>query len=1032
MTRQIRVNVTTGANLTGLSRLQASMQRLNLSQKRMQTGFVGVSGGINSLNASSSRATSTIRRMGTALLFFAGAGAVSAGFKALVRTSLNFNRSLETSQLSIAALIASSAKVVDEQGNMLSPAQAFAAATVESKRQMALLRKETLLTSASFEELANAYQVAVAPGLQAGMNLDDIRLLSRRISQAATTLGMEQRQLPEEIRSLLQGTIRKQSTRIATVLNINNDDIKRWKEAGTLSTELFKRFDAFQQAEGKLADTFSGLLGRMNAAMSFALGKAGEQFFGQIKDTFREMIDFLVVIDEKGVRVNDKVLATMKLLFTAIGDVVSYLVTAFKSLDFESAFSSMEGIAGAVRSIGRFVVDAVVGIGRAFVLFGKLSSMARGFAESMWVSSERLSLMTRLGAQFYTLWLGITVLLSISKGLTTSLFNVFGALVSLSRALLVNVLLTRAPMIAMATVIGVIAKIFNDVTQELNGTAFSYTTQIAALFGILEAGAKQVATVVVNGLTVAYSAAKFLISFMELGFLSIAKAALFLANNAVAAFKAIKDVGRATAQTIGLLFNVALGWIERTFKSILLGLLKGYREIEILQSIVTGNWDPVARLDTAILNLSNSLDTAKKGAINFREEFNKIGKASGEWKTDLFPELSAAIDKRFEEAKSGASKKANELTGVVQKAWEDTKAKGEKTWEEIWASAGDALDKGGKQAIEDRSKALITSLGDVLGEVSSKLSDLGNKASGAGAGYESLAERAKAALAEVQQAQDELGKSMDITAQKQRAAYTGPESFYMALQKGFEGFVGNYQSILESVQSLTTGFVTSLSSFISDSIVKAFDPTEKTSLKERFARFLQELSSMIIKEMIKWAIMKAALGLFGGFQSVPGAPTATAPGAASGGRIRRGRLGAAHFSAPQGLAMGGRPKGLPSSDTVPIWATPGEFMMKVGAVRKYGENALAAINAGLVNPMALRGLTQTAGASARPAAPKGGFATGGEVRSSDTVPVSGPSGFSQAVIVANDEAMDSLLSGGKGAMFKFMKDHKSTLKGILK
>jgi hypothetical protein len=975
--RNLNFGVTSDANLVGIERMERSIRRLQATVARTPRTIQPASRHIRDLDAQSYRATTTIRRMGTALLFFAGAGAVSAGFRALVKSSLDFSRNLETAKLSIASLIAASANIADSTGKMLSPAQAFVAATEEAQRQMAALRKETLLTSASFDELAQAFQVAVAPGLQGGLNLDQIRVLARRISQAATTLGMPQAQMPEEIRSLLQGTIRPQTTRIATVLGIKNEDVKRWKEAGTLAEELFKRFEAFEQAEGRLAQTFSGLLGRVRAALSFAAGEAGEGLFVQLKNTFREILDFLLEVDETGVRINSRVLAVMREIFKAIGDVIVYAAASFKALDFESAFATVEGIAGAIRSIGRFVIDIVVGIGRALSIFGRMTSLAREFLNSMGATADSTGGAVRQAATLYTLWFGVSTLLAASSVVTSTLLGTMQKISIAAGVIHAQLVATLLPMAGFLSLATAVAVTFNNVTQDINKTKFSFSTQFAALLLVLEKGAKLLGQAIVKSLNIAASVGILAFETLKMGVLTFANLALGAINKVV--------------------------WLVHQLR---LAALKSYAAIKSLEASFSSSEE----VQMNMLKLEKQIDDLERGGAP--EVFSNLGEAI---KTEMGKSAAAML-----------AAKDNLKVSVIQNLG-SLKEEVDKAWSGVWEGTGKILEQDGEQALKTKLKGLASGIEESFKSAISGLQNISTRAEAAGGGYETLAERAKKALAEVQAAQAELtggGVGGKITEKKEPPP--GMNGYVEAFEKGFEGFIGTYTTMLEVMRNITTGFLSSLTSLISDSIVAAFDPTNDKGLKERFASFLQDISRLILNEMIKWAIMQAAIGIFGsGFMGVPAKPTMsigaspTVGGFARGGRIR-----------PIGLAAGGRPPGLPATDTVPIWATPGEFMVRAGSVRKYGEDTLAAINQGLINPMALRGLTNVAsGAPTR--SRSGGYADGGEIPQSKTVPVAGPSGVLQAAVVANEEHMDRLLAGGKAAQIRFIRNNARTINGLI-
>jgi hypothetical protein len=208
------------------------------------------------------------------------------------RGRLNFNKELETAQTGIAGLLTAVTDVVGENGNLVDGPEAFNIALGVSKKQVEELRKATLRTTATFEELSNTFQVALAPGLKAGFNIDQIRELAISVSQAAGAIGVPTNQLSEEIRALLTGTIQARTTRIATALGIRPDDIRRAKnDVNGLFGFLDARFKAFELAGERAAGTFSGSFRRARAAIGLTAGEAIKPFFEEIRTTLLDVFD---------------------------------------------------------------------------------------------------------------------------------------------------------------------------------------------------------------------------------------------------------------------------------------------------------------------------------------------------------------------------------------------------------------------------------------------------------------------------------------------------------------------------------------------------------------------------------------------------------------------------------------------------------------------------------------------------------------------------------------------------------------------
>ena len=141
------------------------------------------------------------------------------------------------------------------------------------------------------------------------------------------------------------------------------------------------------------------------------------------------------------------------------------------------------------------------------------------------------------------------------------------------------------------------------------------------------------------------------------------------------------------------------------------------------------------------------------------------------------------------------------------------------------------------------------------------------------------------------------------------------------------------------------------------------------------------------------------------------------------------------------LAVGGFPANAPrrkgrvpgpdvNRDVVPAMLTPGEFVMKRSAVSNYGLGVMYAMNEGLV-PKDMFG--------SLPGVRK--LATGGTAEATIppkievTTPMQPPPQMPQqsgsqapvpAYIVANEQAMQNLLNGGRNAMIDFMRRNKNT------
>ena len=335
----------------------------------------------------------TFRRLVGTLAVFTLARELASGFADLLRAGVGFNDTIAASEIGIAGLIATLSDVRNEFGESVSNAEELDLAIGLARRQIRALRQDSLRTTATFEELLDTFQVAVGPGLAAGLNLDEIRELTVQISQAATALGVPQNQLAEEIRSLLSGTIQARTTRIATALGITNADIRRLQETGELFDFLEERLEGFAEAAQRAArQTLSGITNLIRGALGELLGQAAQPLFDELLGTANDLFDrVLTVRDAAGnIRPNPDTVAAFRSLFEALRQGV----VAAREFAAELGFSGLQTLLSTLGTALVVTIEFAVGAAKALgVTFGLIIAPVRAIANLLGISNQQLGFM---------------------------------------------------------------------------------------------------------------------------------------------------------------------------------------------------------------------------------------------------------------------------------------------------------------------------------------------------------------------------------------------------------------------------------------------------------------------------------------------------------------------------------------------------------------------------------------------------------------------------------------------------------------
>jgi hypothetical protein len=969
----------------------------------------------------------TFRRLVGALAIFTLARKGVQAFNALVKSGIQFNDTVATAQLGIAGLVVTLGDVRDAQGGAVSATEQLNLALGVARQQSARLRQDSLKTVATFEQLLDTFQVSVGPGLAAGLDLDEVRQLTVDISQAAGALGVPQNQLAEEVRSLLSGTIQARTTRIATALGISNEDVRQLKEAGTLFEVLEEKFAGFNDAAQRQArETFTGISTLIKGITQEILGQAAKPLFDELIGLGNRAFDaFLSVQDAAGnIRPNPEVVAAFQQVF----DALKRSVQAIKELGQGSAIGALETTMATIAVTIDFVTGAVVAMVEAFTF---VRDVIADVGEFLGVTSENAGFAAQAMGGF-----------------------VVKALLALKAVKLINVSMIRTSLLIarwiapFAVIIKALELVFSKVSGVNLGIKDTIEIIAVSLLGAWFDVAEAIDTVAAKITSAIIRALDFIITEAQAkarsarGFI----AALFGDEGAEERAQVLNDAEK-------VLFNGRKAAREKEHKAALQDIKD---QAEAKRKALE---DELARTIGARAGANaqgEGFDPSfAPGAVPGTGGISGPPTAPGGGGAQVFGR--ARID-------DDTLKRATEETVQLQAQAEAERAKtdailrGAGTREMATVAARNAL-----LLAEAELVALEKKNGLELEELTRQRAGLAED----GAELENLNE-VIAALQVRQGFETEILRLRTEQLQKaqEEAELVANGSLTDGLREGFAAFSEEFSSNFNAGLQIAKESTMALASFISQSIVDAFDPTQDTSIVERFARFMQQIAGIILQQLLQVAIAKGIkeLGLdtakeasktaaeVAGATAVGAVEITTATtiagirlanaqaiaalraisgGFSQGGLVRGYAVGGSveHATkAAQPFASGGPPKPshIPASDTIPAWLTPGEFVLRKSAVNYFGIPLLQAMNGG--------NMPVVGSSSAEAAGPSKGMASGGRVadQNSGSNEDRGEGGVVVVpAVVATDREMDTLTAGGRNAMLSFMRENAGNINALL-
>jgi hypothetical protein len=240
---------------------------------------------------------------GMAVLYMARQvfGEITDAIKDFAKSGVDLNALLETSQLGIAATILSYREYKDEQGRVIVGEKALGMAFAEGANIQKLLQREAFITTATLEEMLQAYQrLQIGAGSQKTTSQELVHFIGT-LGNLAKVTGQSFDELASQTQRVLMGvfTIRSPILAILRSMGIDNETIRSWVKTGDAVKNIQVALGEFLKIGPQINQTWVGVLsnvkdvtqqlsGAAMAPIMESVKKLGNEFVNAFTHTFQE------------------------------------------------------------------------------------------------------------------------------------------------------------------------------------------------------------------------------------------------------------------------------------------------------------------------------------------------------------------------------------------------------------------------------------------------------------------------------------------------------------------------------------------------------------------------------------------------------------------------------------------------------------------------------------------------------------------------------------------------------------------------
>ena len=286
--------LSSSATVKGTSNVPRAPTTTVVSSTPKTVDLSGATNSANSFFGSLSKSWQMISQISFQAFILEQSFSMLAGtVESLVAPGFQFASSMETMRIGMAGILASTTKIGEAQTT-------YAQGLEISDKILKRMQIEALRTTLTVSELSEAYQSALAGGLNAGMDLNQIMDLVVASANAVKSFGLPKQQVIQEIRGLISGeAIRPGVDMMATVLGYTTATVNKLREEGTLYEDIRKRMVGFEMASYDLSTTWEGMLNNFADGINKIASVAVDKLYKNVKGRVKEMSEMLFTLTQE-------------------------------------------------------------------------------------------------------------------------------------------------------------------------------------------------------------------------------------------------------------------------------------------------------------------------------------------------------------------------------------------------------------------------------------------------------------------------------------------------------------------------------------------------------------------------------------------------------------------------------------------------------------------------------------------------------------------------------------------------------------